>query len=146
MGVVMATMSAETHKETALLQASHPAYKLMLLYFGASLSFSYNTPTFYLASYIMSSKQALVFGASGISGWSIARTCLKYPTPDTFSRVIACTLKPIEKKAFHLSNEDASRLEIHSGINLTTDVDKVTEKLKEIPDIEATTHVYYTGK
>jgi hypothetical protein len=40
-------------------------------------------------------KHALVFGASGISGWSILNQALTYPTPTTFSHITGLTNRPL---------------------------------------------------
>ena len=93
----------------------------------------------------MSSKQALVFGASGVSGWAIFRECLTYPSLSTFSRVVGLTKRPLDKHAFFLSS-GAERAEVHSGIDLTENLESVIEKLKAIRSIEQITHVYYAGK
>ncbi|KAF6241297.1 hypothetical protein HO173_000007 [Letharia columbiana] len=90
---------------------------------------------------------ALVFGASGISGWAIMRQCLGHTSSDssnTFSRVIGLTNRPLSKEASLLNAED-ERWELHSGIDLEEDVDAVAEKLKVIQDVDQVTHVYFTS-
>lgn len=89
----------------------------------------------------MSPYQALIFGASGITGWSLMRECLTYPTKDTFSRVIGLTNRPLNPKDAMLP--DDSRWELHSGMDLTKDVEDVVRLLKGIEGIEKTTHVYF---
>lgn len=87
---------------------------------------------------------ALVFGASGISGWAITRNLLSYPTPTTFSRVIGLTNRPmsIEEGKF----PEDPRLELHSGIDLRGDLVRVKEQMQEkIIRLEEVTHVYYGG-
>ncbi|MCJ1408086.1 hypothetical protein MMC19_002159 [Ptychographa xylographoides] len=89
-------------------------------------------------------KQALVFGASGVSGWAIVRECLSYPTSTTFSRVVGLANRPLDKSAFLLSTED-ERLEVYSGIDLSIGPEIATERLTAVPHIEKTTHVYFTA-
>lgn len=87
---------------------------------------------------------ALVFGASGISGWSVTKDCLSYPSIDTFSRVIGLTNRPRSVKECGLPEDD--RLEIYSGINLRGSLEQVLGGMKEgIPHIEEVTHMYYCG-
>jgi hypothetical protein len=86
---------------------------------------------------------ALVFGASGITGWAIVNTALDYPSKDTFSRVIALTNRP-------LSIEESSwprdpRLVLQSGVDLSGDVGSILEALKSVAGIESVTHVYFSG-
>jgi hypothetical protein len=87
---------------------------------------------------------ALVFGASGITGWAIARTALEYPTPTTFSRVIGVTNRPLSLADSQLPSDP--RLSLKSGINLSGDVEAIVQALAEINGIEEITHVYFTGK
>ncbi|PQE19246.1 3-oxo-Delta(45)-steroid 5-beta-reductase protein [Rutstroemia sp. NJR-2017a BBW] len=95
----------------------------------------------------MSSRQALIFGASGISGWALARECLKYPSEDTFNRVIALSNQRLLKEEFLLSETDASRLDLHAGIDLSKGVDDsdLQQQFSSISGIKETTHVYYTA-
>lgn len=87
---------------------------------------------------------ALVFGASGISGWSVTKDCLSYPSTDTFSRVIGLTNRPRSSKECGLPEDE--RLEIHSGINLRGSLEEVLKEMKDkIPHIEEVTHMYYCG-
>ncbi|KAI0534958.1 hypothetical protein GGR58DRAFT_519771 [Xylaria digitata] len=88
---------------------------------------------------------ALIFGASGISGWALMRECLSYPLQDTFARVIALTKRPLSKRAACVP--DDPRLEIQNGLDLTNE-DQVEPKLKSIEGISDVTHIYfvaYTG-
>jgi len=80
-----------------------------------------------------------------VSGWAITRRCLSYPTDATFSTVIGCTVKPVAKDSFLLSHEESSKLQICSELDLTADLNTVIGKLKHVPSIEETTHVYYAG-
>ena len=71
------------------------------------------------------------------------RECLSYPSPNTFSRVIGLTNRPLTKDASMLPREK-QKWELHSGIDLEKGVDVVAEKLKAIDGIERTNYVYFT--
>ncbi|KAH6661843.1 hypothetical protein B0J14DRAFT_663125 [Halenospora varia] len=71
------------------------------------------------------SYRALVFGASGITGWAIAKEALKYPTPTTFDQVIGFTNRP--------------------GIDLSAGISQVQAGLEKIHGIEGVTHVYFSA-
>ena len=90
----------------------------------------------------MVSKQALVFGASGISGWAIVRECV---LSGEFNRTVAITKRPLEALAFLLTEDKTKTIEVLSGVDLTKDVDSVIQRVKAIEDIDKITHVYYTG-
>lgn len=94
---------------------------------------------------ISGDKVALVFGASGISGWAVTRSLLEYPTRSTFSRVIGLTHRP--QTRVQLGLPDDPRLEVYSGINLRGSLDEVMTQMREtIPQLDQVTHVYYLGK
>jgi len=92
-------------------------------------------------------KHALIFGASGVSGWAVVNQLLNdYPTPGTWSKVTALTNRPLnlETSQWPATN----KLHIISGLNL---LDKPQEALEEevnnkIADINTVTHVFYYGK
>ncbi|KAI1264816.1 hypothetical protein F5Y18DRAFT_417396 [Xylariaceae sp. FL1019] len=93
----------------------------------------------------MAPNHALVFGASGISGWAITKALAEgYPTKDTFESITALTNRP-------LSREDAlwpatSKLDIVSGIDILTEAgqDAFEAELKEkVKNISSITHVYF---
>lgn len=89
-------------------------------------------------------KVALVFGASGISGWAVAKNVLTYPTPTTFSRVIGLTNRPRTVQESGLPQDP--RLELHSGVNLQADLESVMTHLQgKVPNLDEVTHVYYLG-
>jgi hypothetical protein len=92
----------------------------------------------------MSPRRALVFGASGITGWSLVQEALTYPTPTTFDRVIGITNRPLTKGDALLP--DNERLSLYSGINLSRGVEAVESGMKGIPGIGGVTHVYFGGK
>ncbi|KAL2850516.1 hypothetical protein BJX68DRAFT_255204 [Aspergillus pseudodeflectus] len=71
---------------------------------------------------------ALIFGASGISGWAVTKCALTYPTATTFARVIGLTNRPLPL----------------GKINLRASFDEVLAELQEtVPNLEDVTHVYY---
>lgn len=99
------------------------------------------------SEFIMSStgKHALVFGASGISGWSLLNQCLSYPTPSTFRRVTGLCNRPLNKDNALLP--DDSRLNIVHGIDLTGPVDVVIEQLKtKVKEVQTIDVVFFCGK
>ncbi|KAK1458594.1 SirQ [Colletotrichum cuscutae] len=86
---------------------------------------------------------ALVFGASGISGWAVTNNLFIYPTASTFCRIIGLTNRPMDLSGSQLPKNDP-RLEIYSGINLREDIETVKEQMKiKIPNMQDITHVYY---
>jgi hypothetical protein len=88
---------------------------------------------------------AVVFGASGISGWGITKALLDGRPGDHFSQVIALTNRPLSFVDSGFQRDD--RLQLHSGIDLQGNVDEVVTKLRQdIPSIQKVTHVFYTGK
>ena len=90
-------------------------------------------------------KHALVFRASGISGWSLLNQCLSYPTPSTFRRVTGLCNRPLNKDNALLP--DDSRLNIVHGIDLTGSVDVVIEQLKtKVKEVETIDAVFFCGK
>jgi nucleoside-diphosphate-sugar epimerase len=85
---------------------------------------------------------ALVFGASGVTGWAIMNNAVNYPTPATFERVIGLTNRPLSISDAYLPRD--SRLELYSGADLSNKA-SVMSKLQEIPDIGKVTHVYFAA-
>ncbi|CAG7963269.1 unnamed protein product [Penicillium nalgiovense] len=87
-------------------------------------------------------KHALIFGASGISGWALLNQTLQYPTPTTFSRVTGLCNQPWIKKDTYIS--DDQRLNIVSGIDLTQSVEVVKAQLKEkVEKVESVDVVFF---
>lgn len=87
---------------------------------------------------------ALVFGASGISGWAVTKNLLSYPSATALSRVIALTHRPrtVEDSGLPLD----PRLELYSGVDLRANLDDVKQQLtSKIPNLDQVTHVYYLG-
>jgi hypothetical protein len=77
--------------------------------------------------------RALVFGASGITGWGIVQEALTYPTPTTFDKVIGLTNRPLTKAEALLPKDE--RLVLYSGINLSAGVEAVQASLSQIEGI-----------
>ena len=87
---------------------------------------------------------ALIFGASGISGWAITNQILHdYPTQGTFAKVTALTNRPLPAE-YAMWSRDA-RLNVVSGIDLMkgsqSDLESVMRE--KISDIESVTQVFY---
>ncbi|KAI1853649.1 hypothetical protein JX266_001633 [Neoarthrinium moseri] len=98
--------------------------------------------------YLSMAHHALVFGASGILGWSVVDQILKnYPEKGTFTKVTALCNRPLrEENAFWpVGGPGKPSLQIVDGIDLTSGtMAEVRETLKSrIPDIESVTHIYY---
>jgi hypothetical protein len=91
-----------------------------------------------------SSYRALVFGASGITGWAVAREALQYPTSTTFDRIIGLTNRPLTISEAILPED--KRLELHGNVDLSAGVSAVEARLKQVDGIEGVTHVYFTCK
>jgi hypothetical protein len=94
----------------------------------------------------MAPKQALVFGASGISGWAITRECLQYPNAETFDRVIALSKQQLRKEQFLMCDASLEKLELIFGIDLMNDEEVISSQFAAITGIENTTHVFYAGQ
>ncbi|KAF5013585.1 hypothetical protein FDECE_445 [Fusarium decemcellulare] len=87
---------------------------------------------------------ALIFGASGISGWSLLNQARTYPSPTTFQRITGTTNRPFTLKQAQIPADD--RIQLVPGVNLSKSVDEVAELLKErIPDINTVSHVFFTA-
>ncbi|OAA62750.1 SirQ [Niveomyces insectorum RCEF 264] len=93
----------------------------------------------------MAPNHALVYGASGITGWAIVNAILEgYPTPETFGKVTALTNRPLTAEAALWPA--SPKLQIVSGIDLLTDKGQAgleAEMQARVPDIETVTHVYF---
>ncbi|KAH7406659.1 hypothetical protein DE146DRAFT_778040 [Phaeosphaeria sp. MPI-PUGE-AT-0046c] len=90
------------------------------------------------------SKSALVFGASGVTGWSFVNEVLNdYPKPNIWKRAHALTNRPLSQE--HSRWPKDPRLNIVSGIDLLVgSQEDVERELKtKIPDINEVTHMYY---
>ncbi|KAG9240196.1 hypothetical protein BJ878DRAFT_311979 [Calycina marina] len=90
------------------------------------------------------SKSALIFGASGVTGWAFVNEILNdYPKKGIWKNVHAMTNRPLKKEASEWPNDD--RLEIVSGIDLLKDgqSDLERELTQHVENIKDVTHVYY---
>lgn len=95
----------------------------------------------------MSGKVALVFGASGVTGWSVVNEILtNYPKKGIWDKVYALTNRPLSQKDSRWP--DDPRLKIVSGVDLLKGSQEDLEKelRDKVEGIEAVTHVYYLGK
>ena len=97
-----------------------------------------------------SSKHAIVYGASGLIGWSIVDQLLSsYPCVGSFSKVTAITNRPLDinESFWHEASPNRPVLQLVSGINLCHgDGDALGGSLKDaVEDIETVTHIYYLG-
>jgi hypothetical protein len=92
------------------------------------------------------SKSALIFGASGVTGWAFVNEILHdYPKKGTWKKVHALTNRPLKQSDSLWPNDD--RLNIVSGIDLLKGSQENLETvLSIIEGIEEVTHVYYLGK
>ncbi|TKA60631.1 hypothetical protein B0A55_10590 [Friedmanniomyces simplex] len=86
--------------------------------------------------------QAVVFGASGITGYALLKQLLAYPTPTTFSRVIGLTRRPLRTDVALLPEDQ--RIELYSDLDLTNR-EQTLFHLQHIPGIEHTTHVFFAA-
>ena|ERR1700761_1508193 len=90
---------------------------------------------------------ALIFGASGITGWSITKLLLSsdFPEAQAFSRVTALTNRPLKLEETLWPASDKLQM---GTVNLMHDNgdDGVVEELKKLEGIENVTHVYFFGE
>ncbi|OCL09603.1 hypothetical protein AOQ84DRAFT_388059 [Glonium stellatum] len=92
----------------------------------------------------MPGKSALVFGASGVTGWAFVNEILNdYPTKGVWMKVHALTNRPISLHDSMWSNDP--RLNIVSGVDLLKgNQEELEQVMKEkIKGVEEVTHVYY---
>jgi len=85
---------------------------------------------------------ALVFGASGITGWAILRE-VSHPTNTSFRRVIGLSNRPTDPSQLLLPDSD--KITLASGVDLSAGVDQVTAGLSRIDNIEHVTDVFFAG-
>ena len=87
---------------------------------------------------------ALIFGASGISGWALLNQIRTYPTTTTFQRITAVTRRPFTLEQAQIPQDD--RITIASGVDLTKTAKVVSATLEEkLSDIDTVTHVFFAG-
>lgn len=89
------------------------------------------------------SKSALVFGASGVSGWAFVNELLHdYPRPGIWKRINALTNRPLSQTSTLWPAD--SRLKLVAGIDLLNGSQEVlASSMSEIEGIDEVTHVYY---
>lgn len=87
---------------------------------------------------------ALVFGASGISGWAILNEITSYPARTTFEKITGLSNRPLTLEQAHLPND--SRLSLINGVDLTKSVSEVVRMLKDkVQDVQTISHVFFAG-
>ncbi|CRK49022.1 hypothetical protein BN1723_008342 [Verticillium longisporum] len=93
----------------------------------------------------MTQNHALIYGASGITGWSITNALLEgYPSKDTFASVTALTNRPLDPDAAFWPNSE--KLQIASGVDILTSKgqDGLEADLKaKVKNIANISHVYF---
>jgi len=91
------------------------------------------------------SKSALIFGASGVTGWAFVNEILNdYPKKGVWGKVQALTNRPLKQEDSFWPED--KRLNIVSGIDLLRGSQEDLElALSRIGGIEDVTHVYYFG-
>ena len=90
-------------------------------------------------------KRAIVFGASGVTGWSFVNEILNdYPAKGTWTCVVAMTNRPLKQEVSYWPSDP--RLQIVSGVDLLGSQDQIEHALKKnVKDVEKITHAYYLG-
>lgn len=91
----------------------------------------------------MGGKSALIFGASGVTGWAFVNEMLNdYPKKRVWGKVHALTNRPLKQEDSLWPNDP--RLNIVSGIDLLSNQEELEKTMKDkIKDIDKVTHVYY---
>ncbi|KAJ7319069.1 hypothetical protein DFH08DRAFT_970966 [Mycena albidolilacea] len=93
------------------------------------------------------SNHAIVFGASGISGWAITNALLDgYPTPELFSKVSALTNRPLSPEIAQWP--PSHKLQVISGVDLLQHGGQhalENDLRMKVADIESVTHVYFSA-
>lgn len=97
-----------------------------------------------------SPRHALVYGASGLSGWATVDQLLSnYPTTGTFSKVTALVNRPLsfQDSFWPEATPDSPELQLVSGANLLSgSVKEFAAWLrKHVKGVESVTHIYYFG-
>lgn len=93
----------------------------------------------------MSANHALVFGASGITGWAITNALINdYPHDTTFSKITALTNRPLTPEIAQWP--PSKKLQVVSGLDLLTEKGQEgleVEMKEKVKSIETVTHVYF---
>lgn len=91
-----------------------------------------------------SPKHALVFGASGISGWGTIVQLTSYPTKETFASITGLTNRPLSAQNALLP--DDNRIELVPGVDLSASPESVISELEaRVPHIADITTVFFYG-
>lgn len=88
---------------------------------------------------------ALVFGPSGLIGWSVVNELLyPYPSPSPFTRVTACDNRPLQFEDSYWPNSapDRPNLKLVTHVNLAPGNDDLETKLQNEIDLSSVSHVY----
>jgi hypothetical protein len=93
------------------------------------------------------SGSAIVFGATGVTGWALCKALLSHKQPGdsqskTFSTVIGVCEQPIEGVNMFIEERN---FQLIDGVNLREGEDEVTNNLKDVKGIEHVSHVFYVG-
>jgi hypothetical protein len=95
----------------------------------------------------MAGHHALIFGASGITGWAITNQLLKgYPSPDAFSTVTACTNRPLKLEDTLWPKSKKLQTAQVNLMNEKGQEGLEAELKRNIKGIENVSHVYFFGK
>ncbi|KAK5201245.1 hypothetical protein LTR16_003350 [Cryomyces antarcticus] len=93
----------------------------------------------------MSGNHALIFGASGISGWAITNALISgYPSPDSFTHITALTDRPLAPEAAQWP--ESHKVQVVSGLDLLSNQGQsgLEEDMKsKIKRIGTVTHVFF---
>lgn len=95
-------------------------------------------------AHVAMGKHALIFGASGITGWAVVNELLSdSPDAQNFDRVTALTVRPLKSNESHWIS--SRKLNIVDGIDLSSGTsDDVIQTLKtRVNNIESVTHVFF---
>lgn len=91
-------------------------------------------------------KRALVFGASGVTGWAVVNEILNdYPKKGIWDGVVALTNRPLDLDQSQWPKD--SRLSIVSGIDLLegSQADLENSIKAKVPEVNKITHMIYLG-
>ena len=93
----------------------------------------------------MTGNHALVFGASGISGWAVTNALLGDDKLNSqFSKITALTNRPLSRE--QAIWPESKKLQIVSGLDLLTEKGQSgleKELTERIDDIQGVSHVYF---
>ncbi|KAH8892855.1 hypothetical protein GQ53DRAFT_793696 [Thozetella sp. PMI_491] len=95
------------------------------------------------SSSTISGRTALVFGATGVTGWAVLREALRYPSGSAFDQIIGASNRPVDISQLYLPK--THRLSFASGIDLTKSFDEVVAVLRTVEGISNVTDVYFAA-